>query len=170
MADGSGGARKAGTCRWRQGTLLFGVRRQPGGRGALIKASIGLPDQQRRRDAKAKAEPSWRVWGLDGQVGKLETLREADAATEANDGAPGRDGVTFDVIEATGVAEVLQQRRDARVARTSRPVRGRRQAIPKDKGRTGRVLSIPAIRDRVGQGALKGRLAPIVEAAFQPGS
>ncbi|HEX2707766.1 MAG TPA: reverse transcriptase domain-containing protein [Solirubrobacterales bacterium] len=54
-------------------------------------------------------------------------------------------------------------------ART-RPLRCRRQAIPKDNGQKVRILSIPAIRDRVVQGALKGLLEPIFEAAFQPGS
>ena len=41
--------------------------------------------------------------------------------------------------------------------------------IPKDGGKV-RVLSIPAIRDRVVQGALKLILEPIFEANFQPGS
>jgi RNA-directed DNA polymerase len=49
------------------------------------------------------------------------------------------------------------------------PLRSRRQEIPKDGGKV-RVLSIPAIRDRVVQGALKLILEPIFEADFQPGS
>src|SRR5207237_10876008 len=43
------------------------------------------------------------------------------------------------------------------------------QEIPKDGGKV-RVLSIPAIRDRVVQGALKLILEPVFEADFQPGS
>src|SRR5512135_243554 len=50
-----------------------------------------------------------------------------------------------------------------------RPLRNRKQAIPKDGGKS-RVLSIPAIRDRVVQGALKLILEPIFEADFQDGS
>jgi retron-type reverse transcriptase len=46
----------------------------------------------------------------------------------------------------------------------------RRKEIPKDGGRKVRVLSIPAIRDRVVQGALKLVLEPIFEADFQAGS
>src|SRR5258708_12670530 len=53
--------------------------------------------------------------------------------------------------------------------RTSQPLPARRQEIPKDGGKV-RVLSIPAIRDRVVQGALKLILEPIFEADFQPGS
>src|ERR687886_2517978 len=49
-------------------------------------------------------------------------------------------------------------------------MRVRRKAIPKDGGTKVRVLSIPTIRDRVVQGALKLILAPIFEADFQPGS
>ena len=45
----------------------------------------------------------------------------------------------------------------------------RKKEIPKDGGKV-RVLSIPAIRDRVVQGALKLILEPIFEADFQPGS
>src|SRR6201987_1166218 len=48
-------------------------------------------------------------------------------------------------------------------------MRARRREIPKDGGKV-RVLSIPAIRDRVVQGALKLILEPIFEADFQAGS
>jgi RNA-directed DNA polymerase len=133
-------------------------------------ASISLQDLQRRIYAKAKAEPSWRFWGLYVHVGKLETLRTAYAAAKANNGAPGSDGVSFAAIEASGVEAFLQQLRDELVSRTYRPLRCRRKAIPKENGRKVRILSIPAIRDRVIQGALKCLLEPIFEADFQPGS
>ena len=136
----------------------------------MTTASISLQDLQRRIYAKAKAEPSWRFWGLYVHVCKLETLRAAYALAKANHGAPGIDGVTFDAIEASGVESFLQQLRDALVSRTYRPLRRRRQAIPKEDGRKVRLLSIPAIRDRVIQGALKLVLEPIFEADFQPGS
>ncbi|WP_246089446.1 reverse transcriptase domain-containing protein [Paraburkholderia guartelaensis] len=55
------------------------------------------------------------------------------------------------------------------IGRAYVPLRSRRQEIPKDGGKV-RVLSIPAIRDRVVQGALKLILEPIFEADFQPGS
>ena len=59
--------------------------------------------------------------------------------------------------------------RDELVGRTYVPLPARRQEIPKDGGKV-RILSIPAIRDRVVQGALKLILEPIFEADFQPGS
>jgi RNA-directed DNA polymerase len=99
----------------------------------------------------------------------METLREAYELAKENDGAPGADGVTFAAIEAQGVDAFLEQIRDDLVQRTYKPLPARRQEIPKDGGKV-RVLSIPAIRDRVVQGSLKLILEPIFEADFQPGS
>ena len=77
--------------------------------------------------------------------------------------------MTFEAIEAQGVEAFLEQIRDELFRRTYVPLPARRQEIPKDGGKV-RVLSIPAIRDRVVQGALKLILEPIFEADFQPGS
>jgi RNA-directed DNA polymerase len=97
----------------------------------MTTASISLQDLQRRIYAKAKAEPSWRFWGLFVHVCKLETLRTAYAAAKANNGAPGIDGVTFAAIEASGVEAFLQQLRDELVARTYRPLRCRLSSAKK---------------------------------------
>lgn len=103
---------------------------------------------------KAKAEKTWRFWGLYVHVAKLETLRAAYDIAKRHDGAPGIDGVTFEAIEGGGVDAFLGQLRDELATRTYRPLRNRRVEIPKEGG-TVRVLGIPAIRDRVVQGALK---------------
>jgi RNA-directed DNA polymerase len=139
------------------------------GNDEMIKASISLQDLRRRLYVKAKTEPSWRFWGLYVHVCKIETLREAYRLAKKNDGAPGIDGVTFEAIETQGVASFLKQIQDELVARTYVPLRPRRREIPKEGGKV-RLLSIPAIRDRVAQGALKLILEPIFEADFQPGS
>jgi RNA-directed DNA polymerase len=135
----------------------------------MIKASMSLQDLRRRLYVKAKAETSWRFWGLYVHVCKMDTLRQAYALAKENDGAPGVDGVTFEAIEAQGVEVFLEQIRDELVRRTYKPLPARRREIPKEGGKV-RVLSIPAIRDRVVQGALKLILEPIFEADFQPGS
>jgi RNA-directed DNA polymerase len=135
----------------------------------VTRTPISPQDLRRRIYAKAKAEPSWRFWGLYVHVCKMETLREAYALAKANDGAPGIDGVTFADIDRDGIEGFLGRIRDELAARTYRPMRNRRKEIPKAGGRV-RVLGIPSIRDRVVQGALKLILEPIFEADFQPGS
>ena len=82
------------------------------GKDEMTKASIDLQDLRRRLYVKAKAETSWRFWGLYVHVCKLETLRKAYALAKNNDGAPGIDGVAFAAIEAEGVEAFLGQIRD----------------------------------------------------------
>src|SRR5579864_8524851 len=135
----------------------------------MTKASVNLQDLRRRLYVKAKAEPSWRFWGIYVHVCKMETLREAYALAKANNGAPGIDGVTFAVIDERGTEGFLEQIRNELIQRTYVPLKARHREIPKDGGKV-RLLSIPAIRDRVVQGALKLILEPIFEADFQPGS
>jgi RNA-directed DNA polymerase len=139
------------------------------GRDDVITAPISLQDLRRRLYVKAKAEKDWRFWGLYVHVGKLETLQAAYALAKQANGAPGIDGVTFAAIEEAGVEAFLAELRDELVTRTYRPLRNRRVEIPKGGGKV-RVLGIPAIRDRVVQGALKLILEPIFEADFHDGS
>jgi RNA-directed DNA polymerase len=135
----------------------------------MTKTPISLQDLRRNIYVKAKAEPSWRFWGLYVHVCKMETLREAYALAKKNNGAPGVDGVTFAAIEAQGAESFLEQIQNELIDRVYVPLRARKQEIPKDGGKV-RVLSIPAIRDRVVQGAVKLVVEPIFEADFQPGS
>jgi RNA-directed DNA polymerase len=136
----------------------------------MIKTPMSLQDLRRSLYVKAKAEPAWRFWGLYVHVCKRETLQEAYRMAKSNDGAPGIDGVTFEAIEESGVERFLKQIQDELVQETYQPMRVRKKEIPKDGGTKVRVLSIPAIRDRVVQGALKLILEPIFEADFQSGS
>src|SRR6266704_1279740 len=136
----------------------------------MTKTTISLQDLRRSLYVKAKAEPTWRFWGLYVHVCKRETLHQAYQMARENNGAPGIDGVTFEAIEESGVESFLKQIQNELVTNTYRPMRVRKKEIPKDGGHKVRVLSIPAIRDRVVQGALKLILEPIFEADFQPGS
>src|SRR5215472_13012218 len=135
----------------------------------MTNAPIRLQDLRRSLYVKAKAEPNWRFWGLYVHVCKRETLYEAYRMAKENGGAPGIDGVTFEAIEESGVESFLRQIRDELITSTYRPMRARKKEIPKDGGKV-RVLSIPSIRDRVVQGAVKLILEPIFEADFQSGS
>src|SRR5574341_1444098 len=101
-----------------------------GGRGAMRKAPSTLQDLRRGIYVKAKADTTWRFWGLYVHVCKPETLCAAYDMAKANDGAPGIDGVTFEAIEASGVEAFLEQLRGELVARSYRPLRNRHVAIP----------------------------------------
>jgi len=57
-----------------------------GGKGEMTKAPISLQDLRRSLYVKAKAEPSWRFWGLYVHVCKMETLREAYQMARSNRG------------------------------------------------------------------------------------
>ncbi|WP_339057837.1 group II intron reverse transcriptase/maturase [Candidatus Regiella endosymbiont of Tuberolachnus salignus] len=96
-------------------------------------------------------------------------MRTSYKLAKENKGAPGVDGVTFEEIESTGVDNFLESIRKDLLSKTYYPLRNRKRAIPKAGGQS-RMLSIPTIRDRVVQGAVKLILEAIFEADFQPGS
>ena len=77
----------------------------------MTKTLISLQDLRRSLYVKAKAEPTWRFWGLYVHVCKWETLYEAYRMARENGGAPGIDGVTFEAIEESGVEGFLRQMR-----------------------------------------------------------
>src|ERR1700716_2851612 len=111
----------------RSGPAICNVSNIGEGKDEMTKASIDLQDLRRRIYVKAKAEPSWRFWGLYVHVCKMETLRAAYEMAKRNDGAPGIDGVTFEAIEAQGVEALLEQLRDELIGRTYQPLPARRQ-------------------------------------------
>src|ERR1700740_2616710 len=124
----------------RRGPAICNASNIGEGKDEMTKASIDLQDLRRRIYVKAKAEPSWRFWGLYVHVCKTETLRAAYEMAKQNGGAPGVDGVTFEAIEAQGAEALLEQLRDELTGRTYKPLPARRQEITKE-GRTVRVLS-----------------------------
>jgi RNA-directed DNA polymerase len=135
----------------------------------MTKPSIDLQELRRRIYRKAKAEKSWRFWGLYVHVCKMETLKVAYQEAKANDGAPGLDGVSFESIETQGLEEFLQSIEKELLARSYKPSKNRRVEIPKGNGKT-RRLGIPTIKDRVVQGAAKLILEAIFEADFHQSS
>lgn len=135
----------------------------------MTTTSIGVQELRTRIGAKAKAEPQHRFWGLYTHVWKLDVLREAYRLAKENDGAPGVDGVTFTRIEAGGVEKLLDALSQELREKVYSPLPCRHVNIPKSGGKV-RGLKIPAIRDRVVQGAVRLILEPIFEGDFQPGS
>jgi len=135
----------------------------------MTTTSIGVQELRTRIGVKAKAEPQHRFWGLYTHVWKLEVLREAYRLAKENDGAPGVDGVTFAQVEAGGAEKLLETLSQELREKVYRPLPSRHVNIPKPGGKV-RGLKIPAIRDRVVQGAVRLILEPIFEEDFQSGS
>src|SRR5689334_13730523 len=131
----------------------------------MTKPTISLQELRTRIGQRAKSAPAHRFWGLYVHLVKLETLEAAYLEAKRNGGAPGSDGETFESIEAQGRGELLNELATELREGTCRPRPYRRREIPKEGGKV-RVISIPAIRDRVVQGALRMILEPIFEADF----
>ena len=80
------------------------------------------------------AEPGFRFYRLYDKVYRAGILAHAWSLAKANDGAPGVDGVTFDKIEAGGLAEWLAALAEELQELPYRPQAVRRVMIPKAGG------------------------------------
>jgi RNA-directed DNA polymerase len=123
---------------------------------------------QRKLYLKAKAEPDYRFYLLYDKIYREDILHQAYDLMRSNNGAPGVDGVTFEMIEAEGLEEWLSDIRKDPIEKTYRPAPVRRVMIPKPGGNGERPLGIPTIRDRTVQAAAKLVLEPIFEADLDP--
>jgi RNA-directed DNA polymerase len=133
--------------------------------------SLQTPDAlrilQRKLYGKAKAEPDFRFYILYDKIYRPDILRHAYDLARANKGAPGVDGMTFEQIEAAGLADWLIRLGEELRTKTYRCQPVRRVMILKPGGGE-RPLGIPTIRDRVVQTAAKLVLEPIIEADLDP--
>ena len=119
---------------------------------------------QRTLYRAAKAEPGRRFHALFDKVYRSDVLERAWELVRANRGAAGIDKQTIADVEEHGVAKLLDElAADLRDGRW-RPLPARRVFIPKPGREELRPLSIPAVRDRVVQAAVKILIEPIFEA------
>lgn len=132
------------------------------------KLPASLSQLRQRLGQKAKQEPHFKFYSLYGLVMRRDTLEAAWEAVRRNQGAPGIDGISIEMVEqsAGGVAGFLEEIQEALRNRSYKPGMVRRVYIPKANGKM-RPLGIPTVRDRVLQTAVLLILEPIFEADFE---
>jgi len=122
---------------------------------------------QRTLYRAAKRNATRRFHALYDKIYRKDILRMAWQMVKAHKGSAGVDNQTIQSIEEGGVEAFLAQIQAEIKEGRYRPKPVRRVNIPKADGRL-RPLGIPAISDRVVQGAMKIVLEPLFEADFKP--
>jgi len=118
----------------------------------------------------ARADPGRRFHALYDKICRRDVLWRAWAAVRRNNGAPGTGKITLAAVEEYGVTRLLDELASELEERRYRPLPARRVYIPKPGAPAGeqRPLSIPPVRDRIVQAAVKIVLEPVFEADFLP--
>lgn len=123
---------------------------------------------QRTLYRAAKADPGRRFHALYDKVHRRDVLERAWWLVRRNRGAPGIDRATIADVERYGVSRLLDELAADLKDGSYRPAPSRRVLIPKPGSSEWRGLSIPTVRDRVVQAALKLAIEPVFEADFLP--
>ena len=116
----------------------------------------------------AKADPGRRFHALYDKVHRRDVLQRAWEQVRRNRGAPGIDQTTIADVEQYGVDRLLDELAVELRDQRFRPLPTRRVFIPKPGRDELRPLSIPTVRDRVVQTALKIVLEAVFEADMLP--
>jgi RNA-directed DNA polymerase len=130
---------------------------------------VKVRELQRTLYRAAKADPGRRFHALYDKVYRRDVLECGWELVRANKGAAGIDRQTIAEVEECGVAGLLDELATELKDGSYRPLPARRVYIPKPGRPTEqRPLSIPAVRDRVVQAAVRIVIEPIFEADFLP--
>jgi group II intron reverse transcriptase/maturase len=116
----------------------------------------------------AKVDPGRRFHALRDKVFRRDVLWRASVTVYRNGGASGIDRITLADVEEYGAARLLDELAAELRNGSYRPLPARRVLIPKPGLDEKRPLSIPSVRDRIVQAALKIVLEPVFEADFLP--
>ena len=116
----------------------------------------------------AKADPGRRFHALFDKVYRRDVLWRAWVTVRSNNGAPGIDKTTLAQAGKYGIARLLGELASELREGRYRPLPARRVFIPKPGAPAGeqRPLSIPSVRDRIVQAAVKIVLEPVFEAGM----
>ena len=76
---------------------------------ATLATPEKLQELQRALYQRAKQQPRFRFYALYDKVYRKDVLEHAYLLAKAKGGAPGPDGKTFEEIEGSGRAELLEQ-------------------------------------------------------------
>lgn len=128
-----------------------------------------VQELQRKLYLKAKSEANFRFYALYDKIYREDVLRKAWQKVRLKHGSPGIDGETIGDIEEEGVDDFLMGIQQELKKREYRPQPTKRVYIRKPDGNL-RPLSIPTVKDRVVQMALKLVIEPIFEADFEDNS
>ena len=138
---------------------------------ALVASSTELDSVRALQHAlyrAAKADPGRRFHALQDKVFRRDVLERAWEQVRRNRGAAGIDRVTLAMVEQHGVARLLDDLVTDLRNGGYRPLPARRVFIPKPGSGEQRPLSIPTVRDRIVQAAVKIVLEPVFEADMLP--
>ncbi|MET3807894.1 retron-type reverse transcriptase [Nakamurella sp. UYEF19] len=114
----------------------------------------------------AKADPGRRFHALSDKVYRRDVLERAWVDVRRNGGAAGIDRTSIADVQEYGVSRLLDELvADLKVGRW-RPSPARRVFIPKPGSGELRPLSIPTVRDRIVQAAVKIVLEPILTGRY----
>ena len=118
----------------------------------------------------AKADPGRRFHALYDKISRSDVLWRAWVTVRRNNGAPGIDKITLAAVEEYGVTRLLDELASELREGRYRPLPARRVLIPEPGTSEQRPLSIPPVRDRIVQAAVKIVPGPVFEAGFLPAS
>lgn len=131
-----------------------------------LATPLSVQKLQKALHDKAKGSPSFRFYAMYDKVYRKDVLAFAYQCCQANGGAAGVDGQSFQDIEEYGVERWVDELAQELKRQTYRPQPVRRVWIPKPDGKQ-RPLGVPTIRDRTVETAAVLVLEPIFEADRQ---